>query len=933
MKSTVQTHLKLLQITKPGVAGSGLLAVDDKILNHPVHEVLALRSAQKCKADFVYFRYFADGRPPLPQVYIYDNTQNKLTDFEIAEVHRKVWNRGEVPLMYVFTKTAIDIFSCVRQPDFLSDSGNLKYNPAKSLKLAGEVQNELDRFSGKILDSGAFWDNDKNAKLVNKSKAAHQSLVTAISDFDKRMSKENFLDEKISRRLLILCILIKYLEDRGVFPDNYFQQFRYDAVSFFDILQDSPATIKLFENLEEHFNGDVFVLKEYEKKSLTADILQEFATVIEGKTLGLQMHFWKLYSFEDIPVEIISYIYQNFVTGKDAVYTPHFLVDLLLDETMPFEELSDDFKILDPACGSGVFLVGAYKRLVSSWRFRNEWKKPTIIDLKKLLKNNIYGVDLDPIAAELTAFSLSLALCDALQPDVIWNRLKFDKLKGDNICAIDFFTYEKNKYFDLIIGNPPFDSKLTTEPSCEINDKYAVERGRLPDTQLSYLFVEHGFQVLKDNGKLCMILPHGILYNYGTQDFRKHIFSKWHLEEVLDFISIRGLFKADVKICTLIMQNKHPDNSKPVAHITFRRNKNTHEQLSFEIDHYDVNYVPRQLASNDRLVWRSNLLGGMRVYAIAERISMLRTLGEFIKSKGWAFGEGFIVGKKGNKTALFITGKRYLPTDAFTQMGIDRSKLKYVEETKFESPRSEIRFTPPMILIKEHSTLPIIFWEDEYVTFRHKIISISNAEHSQLKKLFDVLRDKHDDYQFFLTLLGSQALTGKATALNKKDIDNLPFPKNLKEMVLSKYEQIIMNDILGYMEDFIRLGHQSTLLKKTVSPEELKQFGDIYCDMLSPVYQSIRSHEPVYMQGMICFPFYFKDKPQIDFSDTEKLEEHLETLVRRQHYPSLRVLRVIRLYEGNVIYLIKPDKLRYWIRSVAIQDADETFTELRRQES
>ena len=101
---------------------------------------------------------------------------------------------------------------------------------------------------------------------------------------------------------------------------------------------------------------------------------------------------------------------------------------------------------------------------------------------------NIYGVDLESTAVELTAFSLLLALCDALQPNVIWNKLRFEKLKTNNIRQCDFFSCEAIPHFDLLIGNPPFDSNLTTEASRIVNKKYAIERGKLPDKQVSYLF-------------------------------------------------------------------------------------------------------------------------------------------------------------------------------------------------------------------------------------------------------------------------------------------------------------------------------------------------------------------------------------------------------------------------------------------------------------
>ena len=937
METTIHKNLKKLNMSDSSRHMSGLIQVNDgKMQAHSPNEVIALFSAQECKADYVYFRKFGDGRPSIPQVYIYDNTNNQLTNpVEIAELHRKVWNRGEAPLMYIISKTTVSIFSCARKPDFLAKDGTLRCNPAKTFELIGEVQAELDRFSGKAFDNGMFWANPQNASLINKKKAAHQSLVLAINEFDKKIATGS-LSQKVGRRLLILCILVKYLEDRKVFPEAYFSRFRPDSKCFFDVLQNDKSTILLFEDLEKHFNGDVFALSEGEKNALSTENLLEFSEFIEAKTHKSQRHFWELYTFEDIPVEIISYMYQNFVQGSDAVYTPHFLVDLLLDECMPLEELHDDFKVLDPACGSGVFLVGAYKRLVHAWRYRNEWKDPESATLKNLLKNNIFGVDIDKggTAVELTAFSLCLALCDALQPNIIWNELRFDQLKTNNIINNDFFNMSTDARFDLLIGNPPFQT-LNTPAAQEIFKTYESQGVKFSQKEISYLFLKHGFKFLVPEGKLCLIIPHGILYNYGTQPFRKHIFSTWHVEEVLDFISVRGLFNsADVKVCALLIQNRLPDNEQPVTHITFRRTKNTHEQLNFEIDHYDVHNIPREIATEDRLIWRANLLGGARVFSIIQRLNQQRTLKEFVDDKdGWEFGEGFITAKKNaNDRASWITGKKHLPTEAFTQNGIDESKITDYEGNElFKSSYSESRFTPPMILFKAHDSLPLAFWTKKYLTFKARIMSISGGSESDLRNVFDVINNRHRNYQFFLSLRGSQALTGKSTVPNSLDFYNLPYPEDLKQVDLSITEQVIRDDVLDYLQLFVRMGDESELFKRKPVPEELNKFGATYCQLLSSIYDSIKPDEPVVMSGLICFPFYFGDKPEIDFGNPEKLENNLNILVQRQHHKTLQVSRIVRLYEKNVIYLIKPNLLRYWIRSIAIRDADETFAELRGQ--
>ena len=73
---------------------------------------------------------------------------------------------------------------------------------------------------------------------------------------------------------------------------------------------------------------------------------------------------------------------------------------------MPYDRMSGTEKVLDPACGSGIFLVGAFKRLVIHWRSQNGWNAPTIDDLKQILARSIYGVEMEAGAIDLTAFSL-----------------------------------------------------------------------------------------------------------------------------------------------------------------------------------------------------------------------------------------------------------------------------------------------------------------------------------------------------------------------------------------------------------------------------------------------------------------------------------------------------------------------------------------------
>lgn len=105
-------------------------------------------------------------------------------------------------------------------------------------------------------------------------------------------------------------------------------------------------------------------------------------------------------------------------------------------------------------------------------------------------------------------------------------------------------------------------------------------------------------------------------------------------------------------------------------------------------------------------------------------------------------GEGYISGHKGkNKDAFkdtpFLMGKKLLPTTAFTESGIDKSKLETVKEDSSISPRPEENFTPPLFLIHENEKLFSAFWDECDLVYKHQIVGIYGAKNSpaELKKI------------------------------------------------------------------------------------------------------------------------------------------------------------------------------------------------------
>jgi type I restriction-modification system DNA methylase subunit len=951
-----------------------------------VEEIIALENAHDFGVNYVYFRRFSD-RSSIPQVYIYDYT-NKVDVIEddIIKLHQRLYSSGAVPMFFVITNNDVRIFNCFEKP---AKGDKLIYKPLTTIKLAANIsdliekeeqQKKFEAFSGKTIDNGTFWENSSFRNEFEFSNSAYEKLLFELKQALKDIIDFNILPVGIAKRIMVISILIKYLEERtdehnnSVFPkrnenrisyvngsksrvtydNNFFEKFASGANCFSDVLKISGAALILFDYLARHFNGGVFNLSTEEREALKTTDLSRFALFLEGELQGVQFVFWRLYSFNDLPVELISNIYEEFLEKKPGVvYTPPYLVNFLLDEAMPFSDLSTNFKILDPACGSGVFLVGAFRRLIYRWRLSNKWAIPDLLTLKTLLKENIYGCDKDNDAVNLSIFSLSLALCDELTPLQIWDDLEFDNLSEENLLHEDFFNLilskrYKGNIFNLVIGNPPFESKLTAAAG-KVEATAIKDRGhvifnnkksyiKLPDTQIALLFLEQSIKLVKKGCIVCLIEPSGpLLYNGSSFYFRQHLLTKYNIPQIIDFTHIsRVLFgkNGDVATAAIFVKNEAPTD-KGVLHITVRRTKTNKEKIYFELDSYDFHYVPRILALNDSLIWKANFLGGSRVHLLIRRLIKLDTLADFIKAKGWTYEEGFMIGgNRGNKPATYITGSRSLPASAFNELGVEENKIYNVEQSTFYYLPNPKIFQPPHVLIKEiisNDRIPVVFRTDP-LTFQSRIVGINAPmeEIEELKLLAKTIAE-NKIYPFYIAGTSGQYLVNKSSAILKSDIDKLPYPEDHTEFELDEYEQCVLDDFWKYLLEFRRNGEKSLIAIKDADEAELLSFGNLYCSVLSSVYPTINKYSPLITNSFICYPFYFNEKPNIEFVESDLSESSISKLINKSLGQNLRITRIIRIYEGNVIYLIKPKKLRYWLPSIALRDADETFTDLRKQ--
>jgi hypothetical protein len=937
----------------------GLIQVKEKLsAKIPLSEQRIIQEIQEISTDidFVFFRRFKtknDIRTSQAVACIVDNTKKRLSKAKLAYLHHSLWLNGTIPLLYIDNNDKVDIFSCV--------AGNVSrkrskwvYAPFDSIyetlsNINDQIKiKQIKRFSAVRLADGTFWEDKSNKEYIDIKKSAHNVLLEKIKLADRKIEGNK---NPIARRLLLITLLIKYLEDRGVFKTekNFFSKYSDNAESFYDVLKN--GTIKnieaLFEKLESKFNGDIFIL--HKNKHITKEMVKNIVDIVK-KDIDSdgQLYFWDIYNFKHIPVEVISHIYQYFTEkGQGAVFTPILLVNLMLDQVMPLEGLQGDEKICDPTCGSGIFLVSAFRRLIYKNKKKDDdWLTPD--SLTSLLKNTIYGIELHEEAAQIASFSLALAVCDALKPDIIWNKLQFRKMIGHNIFIGDFGEKGKKALnaikpkngFDIILGNPPFLEELTEPMSKDLLDN----NKKIPSNQVAYYVLETCIdRYLSDSGKICMIQPSGFLYNINSAKWRSEIFKKYTVDRVLDFISIDNLFfGANPKAIAIQARKKKPLNKNMINHFTFRRKVSINEKICFELDRYDYNQIPQKDAVNDRYPWKANLLGGGRLVQLAKRIAEFPTIQDYITKKKWLNREGYMVGeqkkdikrprkmKKRPEKEDWLYNQLLLVPEALTFEGIDKKQLGRVRSEYFLWPRKPEIYNPPLIIIEERESLKSGFWNEGFLAYTSEFIGIKAKpeEEPELIKFYNWFKDNNGILRACLHLIGGRMLTVMSTATQEGDITNLPYPKDY-DFNLSTWEKELLDDVNNYMAEYVRVGQDSKLLINTPSKDDIHNYLQTFLHQMNSLYPKMANCRNIQNDDfrLTAFSFY-GDMDILQELDNANALDNPSMLIPKEQSEFLRTQRVVRILTGDAIIIVKPNKLRYWIKSTAIRDADDLIKEI-----
>ena len=961
----------------------GLVTTDTRDVGHG-RAYLWQEIRDKLEMDAAYFH----GNVPV----VYFKELNTADDDYLWELHRSLWNHNRAPLLIAVLPQEVRVYNCFAPP--VRDSGELFPRNPSSLKTAVEqvtdvlaLRAALSGYRRREIVSGRFVRAQEGE--FNREQRVDNRLLENLRHVRRRLILDG-LSESVANSLLGRSIFVRYLEDRGVIDEGYYGRFS-NGLSFHALLHGSLAeTYQLFDDLADRFNGDLFPVTDFEREQVQPHHLQRLGRFLGGEEISSgQMYFWA-YDFKYIPIELISAIYETFLdedrNQASAYYTPPEIVDYVLNEVLPFETGTETIKVLDPACGSGIFLVEAYRRLVMLHRHARGGQNLSFDELRDLLTGSIHGVDISEEAIQVAAFSCYLALLEFLEPKSIWEDVSFPTLKGRNLFVNDFFdvTAPFNEgLYDVIVGNPPWQSSLTVAAT-----EFLREDGRtIGDKQIAQAFLWRAPTLLAERGRVSLLAPSkGVLFNNSkpNREFRRQFFMTNRVTQVVDFSAFRrSLFRRAAGPMVAVFYGRlESDNTEHYNNIMYL---NPHpspmsEALSGIVVFGDeVRQLSRKQVASHPYIWKVALWGTPRDLALIDDLrERFPSLGKVTRSRSWDVRAGLIVKGRGVSHVPELGAMRYVPVNAVRPFHIASTTEERINSETFHRPRNIGTYRGPHVLIRRGVTaggvLASAFMQDDAV-FTNGTFGITGplSDMDNLKIVCAYINSSLTRYYQFLTasqwgverdeiLLAEY--TGLPCAIPVEDaglgrrmvelVDQIQesggdggWQPALDELVYEAYrvtstEQLIIRDFLEIAVDRHYNGLRASGFE-VPSTDEVRSYAQAYADVFEATTGGARVLAPIVYDGT---PPYRAVSFRLAPSDTrgrrlsvvsepelDRLLMRLENVATQEHGQGLYFRRNIKVYERDVIHIVKPAERRFWTTSAAYNDADETIAELLRTAS
>jgi len=596
--------------------------------------------------------------PPIPVLYVC-----KCDSVETADkVHRLVWNQDVVPFVLVATPEDYRLYSGF---DYNVRSAKRSANLLRAFNSAAEVAEA--GFHADAIDDGRVW-REWGARVRPEGRV-DWTLLDNLKTLAARL-QDNGLPIELAHALIGKYVFLHYLRDRDILSQRKLDAWTIKRESVFGRDASLSGLRAVVKRLDDWLNGSVFPLRLSGKGAPDTEHVRMVALTFAGdepKSGGSwQLHLdFQAYDFSYIPIETLSVVYEQFLhapssdkrsRGREAgaYYTPIPVVNFMLAELEDRHPLTDKTRILDPACGSGAFLVQCYRRLIEkALTMRKGELRP--IELRSLLTRSIFGIDRDPEACSVTELSLILTLLDYCDPPDLENgsRFKLPTLRSSNVLAENFFSTDPDPFanlggrgFDWVVGNPPW--KRLKSDRLSDDDRPAwdwMQRSKKQDMpvgghQVAQAFAWEVSRYLAEGGHVALLMPAMMLFEDPSQDFRSSFFRRNQVQSVANFANLAEVlfagrsrvpaaaifytpraeeagepsFDEYIAVCSPLVANQEP--TRPVQAGTRT------ESWSLVVNGAEVRGIPaRSVLKGNGLPWKLATWGSHLDARLLERVS------------------------------------------------------------------------------------------------------------------------------------------------------------------------------------------------------------------------------------------------------------------------------------------------------------------------
>ena len=634
-----------------------------------------LMLADRMGADRVFFV----GDDP---VVLFARMPSGAAEADILAAYRRAWSLTRPRCLFLATEDELRVYA-LSAPPARSMGEASTFRPVEVVTRAADIAERLALYHRDSLEAGALFEAEPyarregraDARLLHDVRAATDALVAAG------------LDRPLAHTLIERVILVRYLEDREIVTREYFEDVaeaddRWPETltaepsmpllgarsTFVACLRSKALTYAVFERLERDFNGDLFVVTRDEARRVTQRHLDLVMRLLTGAGLADQdpLFLWA-YDFSVVPTSLISSMYEEFYragTDDDAGthYTPPELVEFVLAEVLTPDVLDSAPKICDPACGSGIFLVEAFRRIVRH-ETTTRGRRLSSARLRRLLLDRIAGSDINREAIRLAAFSLYLAYLNYQTPRDIREAGPLPRLihrPDDRAAGVlvegDAFTPTRAEAeasgespsavlpwttFDVVVGNPPWDEPK--ESSSRTGEDWAADRNlSVGDRNPSQLFLWRSLSLLNPDGTAALLIGATAVHNsrHTSRLFRRQWLDAVRLEGVVNFTAARDLFfDGGIAPFMLVEFGHRRVDDAAVSEVSFpyrtvRPSRALASTRSVDHARVDRRWVNQQSLGRRDYLWKTYAWGNHHDDAMMARLDVEKRLADFLPADG-----------------------------------------------------------------------------------------------------------------------------------------------------------------------------------------------------------------------------------------------------------------------------------------------------------